>query len=61
MKEVVKHPECVHIQGVSISRSPWQDPHHANWSFGFVLDGPRTAPLIADEIGRRFQEEYDVE
>lgn len=61
MKEVRKHPECSGVQSVAISRPPQLAPHHPNWSFAFVMDGPRSKPLIADEIAKQFQIEYDLE
>jgi hypothetical protein len=60
MKEIRKHPECSGVHGVAISRPPQLAPPHPNWRFAFVMDGPRTKPLIADEIARRFLAEYDL-
>jgi hypothetical protein len=60
MLEIRKRPECLHVTRVAFARSPQMAPHHPNWTPTFSCDGARTAPAVAWEIARKFQNEYDL-
>lgn len=60
MQEIKKHPMLRSIQGVAISRLVQQAPHHPNWSFAWVIDGPSLAPLEAGQIARNLQNQFDL-
>ena len=55
MDEIRKHPECPQISDVAFTRSTW-----ANWDVAWVMQGPASAPAIAHEIVRQFQQQYDL-
>jgi len=59
MAEVRKHPECSHIMGVAITRLMQSAPHQPGWAPNWLCGGSKSAPPIADEIGRTFQSEFD--
>jgi hypothetical protein len=50
-----KHPECAQISNVAFTRPTW-----ANWDVAWVMQGPASAPAIAHEIVRQFQQQYDL-
>jgi hypothetical protein len=60
MKEIRKHPECAHVQSVGFTRPLQSAPHDPNWAPAFTCDGPKIAPAIAWEIGRKFQAQYEL-
>jgi hypothetical protein len=60
MTEIRKHPECNNITSVGITRPLQQAPHHPNWAPAWTMNGPKLAPPIAQEIARRFQNEFDL-
>jgi len=55
MDEIRKHPECVQISDVGFTR-----PTRANWDAAWALNGPSSAPPIAHEIVRQFQQRFDL-
>jgi hypothetical protein len=61
MQEVRKHSDCIDITNVAIIRpSPQQAPHHPNWGFVWTRYGSNLAPVIADEIARKLQNQFDL-
>jgi len=60
MNELRKHPECANIERVAIFRPRQLAPHHPNWSFAWIRKGQATAPLVASNIARRLQDEFDL-
>jgi hypothetical protein len=60
MQEVRKHPDWSYIEDVAITQSVQTAPHHANWSVGFVCDGPRTAPGEAFQFARELVSKFDL-
>jgi hypothetical protein len=55
MDELRKHPECAHISDVGFTR-----PTFSNWDAAWVMNGPTSAPAIAHEIARQFQQQFDL-
>ena len=35
-------------------------PPHRSWGFAWIVDGPAIHPQIADEIARKFQDQFDL-
>ncbi len=60
MQEVRKHPDWSHIEDVAITQKDRTVSHHANWSVGFVCDGPRTAPEAAFQFARELSAKFDL-
>ena len=60
MSEIRKHPECSHVASVGFTKPQKIVPHQANWEPAWTCNGSKIAPLIAFEIGRTFQNQYDL-
>jgi hypothetical protein len=60
MQEVRKHPDWSHVQGVAITRSVQEAPHHASWGAAFIIDGPRIAPAEAFQLARELATKFDL-
>jgi hypothetical protein len=61
MQEIRKHPDCIDITNVAIIRPAQQIPHHPNWGFAWTRDYTATlAPVMADEIARKLQNQFDL-
>jgi hypothetical protein len=60
MVEIRRRPECLHVSGVAFTRPPQTAPHRPNWAPAFACDRARSAPAVAWEIARKFQNEYDL-
>jgi hypothetical protein len=60
MEEIRRRPECLHVSSVTFTRPPQTAPHRPNWAPAFTCGGARTAPAVAWEIARTFQNDYDL-
>jgi hypothetical protein len=61
MQEVQKHKDCIDITGVAIIRFAQQAPHDPNWSFAWTRNyTTNLRPVIADEIARKLQTQFDI-
>lgn len=61
MQEVRKHSECTDITGVAIIRPVQHAPHEPNWGFAWTRNYTNNLPpAMADEIVRKFQNQFDL-
>ena len=60
MQEVRKHLDWSHVLDVAITQSVHTAPHHANWSVGFVCDGPSIVPGEAFQFARELSVKFDL-
>jgi hypothetical protein len=60
MREIRKHPECAHVMSVGFTRPPQRASGDPNWAPSWSMDGPKYRPGITEQIGRDFQNRFDL-
>ena len=60
MEQLRNHPECDHVNGVTISRPVQRTPDDPNWGAEWSVSGPKIVCQRAHEIERELQAQFDL-